>query len=220
MAEVYRAEDRVRGCLVAIKVMKSSQLGDPVALERFRREAESLVRAGRSLPGRGDDAAGAPRRRGGWHRRAGFAASRSSGRGGIPIHRPPFSALVGSVHRGRPGIAGNRCRSGPACCETTPTGGSAIGRVHCESSGLHTPHSVRKQFSITGASHASRAADRRSDSHTNPITLAHDLAEAVAIAHTSSGRNSADADSLPWTDRLRFRPGRQFRGLHHGRGWG
>ena len=36
MAAVYRAEDRVRGWLMAIKVMKAHQLGDAVALERFR----------------------------------------------------------------------------------------------------------------------------------------------------------------------------------------
>jgi hypothetical protein len=41
MAEVYRAEGRVRGCLVAAKVMKPHRLSDQVALERFRHEAES-----------------------------------------------------------------------------------------------------------------------------------------------------------------------------------
>ena len=50
MASVYRAEDRVRGCLVTAKVMKPHQLGDAVALERFCREAESLMRAAVSRP--------------------------------------------------------------------------------------------------------------------------------------------------------------------------
>ena len=36
MASVYRAEDWVRGWLMAIKVMKAHKLGGPVALERFR----------------------------------------------------------------------------------------------------------------------------------------------------------------------------------------
>ena len=34
MAAVYRAEDWVRGCLVAVKIMKAHQLGDPVAIGR------------------------------------------------------------------------------------------------------------------------------------------------------------------------------------------
>jgi serine/threonine protein kinase len=43
MALVYRAEDRVRGCLVAVKVMKAHHLDDPATFRRFRREAESLA---------------------------------------------------------------------------------------------------------------------------------------------------------------------------------
>lgn len=44
MASVYRAEDRVRGCLVAVKVLKAHHLDDPATFKRFRREAESLAR--------------------------------------------------------------------------------------------------------------------------------------------------------------------------------
>ena len=44
MASVYRAEDWVRGCLMAVKVLKAHRLGDPAALKRFRREAEALAR--------------------------------------------------------------------------------------------------------------------------------------------------------------------------------
>jgi serine/threonine protein kinase len=44
IASVYRAEDRVRGCLVAAKVLKEHHLDDLAIFRRFRREADALAR--------------------------------------------------------------------------------------------------------------------------------------------------------------------------------